>query len=115
VNPEDIKGIDLRSLSGFTARELLIEAAGVATGEEIPAIKKTAFEMLDLFKKPGTPVLTSGQAEAYIDMISLARDYEEVVITEEPDAFATTDERRTYAMLSHVVELMHAVRSLGEH
>lgn len=115
MSTDDVRGIDFPSLDGFTIRELLIEAAGVASGEEAPAIKATAFEMLDLFKKPGTPSLSSKQVEAYVDMVSLARDYEGGVTMGEPDEYAPEDERRTYAMLTHTADLMHAVRWLGSY
>lgn len=113
MSTHEVGSIDHRTSDGFTLRELLIEAAGVASGEEIPAVKATAYEMLIVFRASGTPSLTVKQVAAYTDMISLARDYEEAVNLEEPDGFATEDERRTYAMLARSEELMHAVRWLG--
>lgn len=115
VSAGEVGTIDHRTSDGFTLRELLIEAAGVASGEEIPAIKEAAFEMLETFRAPGTPSLTESQVETYLDMISLARDYERAVNLEEPDGFAAESERRTYAMLLRSADLMHAVRHLGTH
>lgn len=109
-------GIDAPSdLSGFTIRELLIEAARTAAGEEIPAIREAAVRMQETFEASGTPSLSADQVETYVDLISLAHEYLTVSITEEPDEFAPEDEHRAYAVTQHVDDLMHAVRYLGEH
>jgi hypothetical protein len=103
------------ALSGFTIRELLIEVARIASGEEIPALRLAAEEMQAKFKEPGTPSLSPGQVETYIDLTSLATEYQTAVTTEEPDGFTPEDERRAFAVTQHTEELMHAVRYLGEH
>jgi predicted anti-sigma-YlaC factor YlaD len=51
--------------------------------------------------------------ETYIDLISLATEYQMAVSTEEPDGFTPEDERRAFAVTQHTEELMHAVRWLG--
>ncbi|MFE0472649.1 hypothetical protein ACFW2V_13640 [Streptomyces sp. NPDC058947] len=107
-------GIDEPSnLSGFTIRELLIEVARTADGEELPAIREAAWGMQQTFKEAGTPSLSADQVSTYVDLISLAHEHLTVSITEEPDEFAPEDERRAYAVTQHVAELMHAVRHLG--
>lgn len=109
-------GIDYPSdLSGFTIRELLIEVARTAAGEELPAVREAAERMQETFKATGTPSLSAAQVETYVDLISLAHEYLTVSITEEPDEFAPGEEHRAYAVTQHVHDLMHAVRYLGEH
>jgi hypothetical protein len=109
-------GIDYPGvLSGFTIRELLIEVARIASGEEILALRMAAKEMQDTFKEPGTPSLSPDQVETYIDLIGLATEYQTAVTTEEPDGFTPEEERRAFAVTQHTEELMHAVRWLGEH
>lgn len=109
-------GIDKPSnLSGFTIRELLIEVARTAAGEEIPAIREAAERMQEIFKAPGTPSLSAAQVETYLNLVDLAQEYLTVSITEEPDGFAPRDEHRAYAVRQHADDLTHAVRYLGEH
>lgn len=101
------------SLSGFTIRELLIEVARTADGEEIPAIREAARRMQETFKVSGTPSLSAEQVESYVDLISLAHEYLVASITEEPDGFAPREEHRAYAVTQNMGALMHAVRYLG--
>jgi hypothetical protein len=100
-------------LSGFTIRDLLIEVARIASGEEILALRMAAKEMQDTFKKPGTPSLSPDQMKTYTDLIGLAVEYQTAVTTEEPDGFTPEDERRAFAVTQHTGELMHAMRWLG--
>lgn len=107
-------GIDAPSnLSGFTIRELLIEVARTAAGEENPAIQQAAQEMQEKFKTSSTPSLTAAQVATYEDLITLAVDYLTASITEEPDRFAPVEEHRAYAVAQNGLALMHAVRWLG--
>lgn len=101
------------SLSGFTIRELLIEAAGTATGEEDLGVAASAFEMLDLFEADGAPSLSAAQVETYTNIIRLASDYESTVSAGEPDEYATEQEHRSFALASNAEALIHAVRWLG--
>jgi hypothetical protein len=101
------------SLSGFTIRELLREAAGLAVEEDAPDVRRSACEMRDLFAGQGTPRLSLAQVEAYTEVIELAVEYESGVTPYPPDEFATEDDRRSYAVTQHGEELVHAVRWLG--
>jgi hypothetical protein len=113
VNYTDVGGIDFRYLDGFTARELLTEAACVASGEEDSATVETAFKMLASLRASGRPSLTAAQVEQYVGIVKLAADYESGAHTDKPDEFATEEERRTYAMLKNADLLTETVRALG--